>query len=478
MSRLPAGPRRVQPRQWDPLAVIPIIVGLFWLMLADGFGWWLWGLPPGLLMVVGGASLWLLPGDPRTPAVMALGAAVGVPAALLWIVFGSFFAGLLGLVGAAAVLLVAGRLGATRSDRPAEVPTPKLSTTLDLKVGIDEALLGYFVLGARLPSGNHAAQVCEQAVRFSEAVETLDYVRHPQRLHTAVAAPEEVTTESGRIYGRDYQSIRFETAFIADEQLPGAAIWNRLEANRQVTARVVRQGAAGRPWLVCIHGYRMGVPWLDMSLFSPSWLVDRLGVNLVQPVLPLHGPRRIGMRSGDHYLDGDPLDLFFAQAQALSDLRQTLAWIRHQDPEARIGVYGISLGGYNAALLSNYADDLDFVVAGIPVVDFTDALWRLLTPSHRRYFEAEGMDQAFYRSLLAPISPLHQPTRLAPDRRFLFAANCDRVVLPEHPLALAAHWETAVHWYQGSHLSVRRERVTRETVEQAMIAAGWPLPLL
>ena len=240
----------------------------------------------------------------------------------------------------------------------------------------------------------------------------------------------------------------------------------------------LRQGVAGRPWLVCIHGYRMGMPWLDMSLFSPAWLVDRLGVNLVQPVLPLHGPRRIGMRSGDHYLDGDPLDLFFAQAQALSDLRQTLAWIRHQDPEARIGVYGISLGGYNAALLSNYADDLDFVVAGIPVVDFTDALWRLLTPSHRRYFEAEGMDQAFYRSLLAPISPLHQPTRLAPDRRFLFAANCDRVVLPEHPLALAAHWEVPVHWYQGSHLSVRRERVTRETVEQAMIAAGWPLPLL
>ena len=32
-------------------------------------------------------------------------------------------------------------------------------------------------------------------------------------------------------------------------------------------------------------------------------------------------------------------------------------------------------------------------------------------------------------------------------------------------------------WYQGSHLSIRRESQTLATVEQAVVAAGWRLPL-
>lgn len=476
MSVQPQTVRLQQPRQWEPLALVPVLAGLHSLASADGLGWWIWGLLPGALMLAGGIGHWVLQGDPRVNSVTALGGILGIPAALLWMIFDGFFGGVLSALGAAGTVLVAGRLGVLRATRPAEVPEPETSLALDAKVGIDEALLGYFVLGARLPSGPQAAQVVEQAERMVAGIDALGYAEHPERLHVPVAAPDEVTTRDGRIYGTAYQTLRFDSAFLADEQLPGAAVWNRLDGNRRCAVRVVRHPQPGRPWLVCVHGYRMGVPWMDLSLFSPRWVTERLGVNFVQPVLPLHGPRRVGARSGDHYLDGDPLDLFYAQSQALSDLRQTLAWIRQQDPDARIGVYGISLGGYNAALLANYASDLDFVVAGIPVLDFSDALWRLLTPSHRQYFEGSGLTPERYRTLLAPVSPLARAPRVPEDRRFIFAANCDRVVLPEHPLALAAHWGVDVNWYQGSHLSVRRERVTRDTVIQAMVAAGWPLP--
>ena len=60
------------------------------------------------------------------------------------------------------------------------------------------------------------------------------------------------------------------------------------------------------------------------SLFAPHILHDRYGLNLVLPVLPLHGPRRIGRQSGDHFLDGDLLDLLHAETQALWDLRRTI----------------------------------------------------------------------------------------------------------------------------------------------------------
>src|SRR3546814_18119954 len=113
----------------------------------------------------------------------------------------------------------------------------------------------------------------------------------------------------------------------------------------------------------------MGAPWMDLNLFSPRWLHQKLGLNIIQPVLPLHGPRSTGWRSGDHYLDGDMTDLVYAESQALWDLRRTLAWLRANESGARVGVYGISLGGYNAALLSGSDKELVVVVARIPVVE-------------------------------------------------------------------------------------------------------------
>src|SRR3546814_21043756 len=84
----------------------------------------------------------------------------------------------------------------------------------------------------------------------------------------------------------------------------------------------------------------MDAPWMDLNLFSPRWLHQKLGLNIIQPVLPLHGPRSTGWRSGDHYLDGDMTDLVYAESQALWDLRRTLAWLRANEPGARVGENG------------------------------------------------------------------------------------------------------------------------------------------
>src|SRR3546814_18310431 len=134
-----------------------------------------------------------------------------------------------------------------------------------------------------------------------------------------------------------------------------------------------------------------------------DWSSDVCSSDL--PVLPLHGPRSTGWRSGDHYLDGDMTDLVYAESQALWDLRRTLAWLRANEPGARVGVYGISLGGYNAALLSGYDKELDFVVAGIPVVDLAQALWSFAPPGHRAYYPEHGLPEARYRNFLKPGHP-------------------------------------------------------------------------
>ena len=90
---------------------------------------------------------------------------------------------------------------------------------------------------------------------------------------------------------------------------------------------------------------------MDLAAFRAADLRDRFGVNVLLPVLPLHGPRRIGRLSGDGFFGADIVDMVHAEAQAMWDLRRWLGWIRAQGG-SRIGVYGLSLGGYNAALLA------------------------------------------------------------------------------------------------------------------------------
>ena len=136
-------------------------------------------------------------------------------------------------------------------------------------------------------------------------------------------------------------------------------------------------------------------------------------------------------------------------------------------------MFGISLGGYNAAMLAGYEPGLDFVVAGIPVIDLADALWSVAPPAHRAYYAEHGLDEARYRNILKPVSPLSRAPLVARERLFIVAATADRIVVPHHPLLLSRHWNVPVQWYQGSHLSVRREHEVRDTLNLAISRAGW-----
>ncbi len=461
------------PKQWEWLSLVPIIAGAYWLLAGDGAGWLIWAAIPGALLLSAGVALLLMPGEPRILGLMAGGGVLGLLAVpLAWIVAdagAAFYGALLSL----ASLLAAGRIGLQREALYSGAVAPEMSSGMDFKAGVDEALLGYFVCTATVPSGAQAERMSEDALQLDATIREQGWDTDPQGLHPAPAAPAETFVERARLWGVDYEVLRFASDFSLPAEFRGAERWHGHELNRSCHVRLLRHPGPPRPWLLCLHGYRMGVPWLDLSLFSPAWLHHGLGLNLIQPVLPLHGPRRTGLRSGDQFLDGDLLDLLYAEMQTLWDLRRTLAWLRAQEPDVRVGALGFSLGGYNAALLATYERDLDFVLAAIPVIDFAAALWRFLPPAHLRYFAARGVDEDHYRRVLSVVSPLARPPLQARDRRHIIAAAADRIVLPSHPLALSEHWQVPVHWYQGTHLSVRRERVPRTVLRQALVGAKW-----
>jgi hypothetical protein len=464
-----------KPKQWEPLAAIPIFAGLYWLLAATGGHWLFWGLVPGTLMLMAGAALLLMPGDLRITEYMAAGGFIGLIFVLPVLITGGLGAAFIGALTAAGAFLVAGHVALAREPASQGAPQPAKDLLVDAKAALDEVLLAYFVGAARIPDGDTIIRLGEDARRLEDLIRDRGWLDKPETLHPQPPTPERVYVQQARIYGLTYERVNFPSAFVPDPALPGAEIWSQHQNNNQSIGWLMRHPGPPRPWLLCIHGYRMGEAWMDFGLFPPRWLHERLGLNLFMPVLPLHGPRRIGLRSGDQFLDGNPLDLMYAEVQSLWDLRRALAWLRSQEDGARIGVLGYSLGGYNAALLAQYERDLDFVIAGIPPTDFAAALWRHTPPAHRDYMMQHGLSLDRYRTLLKPVSPVGRPPLVDRDRLYIFAGAADRVVLPDQSVALGNHWQVPIQWYQGAHLTFRNEEVVRAHIEAAMQRAGWPV---
>ena len=426
-------------------------------------------------MLMSGMALLLMPGDLRVTEYMAAGAFLAFVFLLPVLVVGGFTDALFGALAAAGAFLTSGHVALAREPASEGAPQPNKDFVVDAKAAVDEVLLAYFIGTARIPDGDQIIRLGEDAARLEALMQERGWLDDPSQMHAQPPVPERVYVQQARLYGQTYERVSWPSGFVADAALPGAEIWSQHPNNNQAIGWVLRHPGPPRPWLVCIHGYRMGEAWLDLLLFPPRWLHERLGLNLFMPILPLHGPRRIGLRSGDQYLDGNPLDLLYAQVQALWDLRRGLAWLRSQEDGARVGVLGYSLGGYNAALLAQYESNLDFVVAGIPPTDFAAALWRHTPPAHREYMMAHGLSLERYRTLLKPVSPVARPPLVDREHLYIFAGAADRVVLPDQAAALGRHWQVPIQWYQGAHLTFRGESVVRQHIEAAMQRAGWPI---
>jgi hypothetical protein len=218
----------------------------------------------------------------------------------------------------------------------------------------------------------------------------------------------------------------------------------------------------------------MGSPLMDLRAFRARRLSRQLGLNLLVPVLPLHGPRqRPGANGGEGFMTIDLIDAVHGFAQAAWDIRSAIRWIRFHEPTAHVGIYGLSLGGYTAALTASLEDDLACVIAGIPATDFVD-LYRRHSPLkvRRRALEhgALGPKATAVHRVVSPLVLEPKPDR---DRRFLFAGIGDRMSTSRQARRLWEHWgRPKMAWYAGGHVGFFWTGEVSRFVEEALAASG------
>jgi hypothetical protein len=334
----------------------------------------------------------------------------------------------------------------------ADVPTPRLSAALAAQVALDELMLGVVRNPRRYPKDDDFVRMTEELRHAHDLYRERGWLDDLSAYHREPPPLGSPRRRPGWAIGLPYERVSWPSGYEPYEEEPGRDRWLANHANRTAHAWVIRAGA-DRPWLVCVHGFGVGVPTADFFAFRAKRLSRELGVNLLFPVLPYHGPRRNGVVGGAELISQNLHGFVYGMAQGVWDIRRAISWIRSQGG-ARIGVYGMSLGAYAAALLASLEDGLELVIAGAPLSDFPDLLLHHSPPAVLRRAEQHGIAQDQLADMFRVVSPLAAPPKASPERLYLFGGLGDRMATPEQAHKLWVHWNRPmVHWYEGSHIA-------------------------
>ena len=189
----------------------------------------------------------------------------------------------------------------------------------------------------------------------------------------------------------------------------------RNRRNRRAHARYWRHDDGPRPTLVCVHGFFADAFWLN-TWFLALPLLYRLGCDVLLFTLPFHGPRQAPLSpfSGHGFFAGGLPRLNEAFAHAVHDLRVYMDYLQDVHASPRIGITGVSLGGYTSALMASVEPRLHVAIPNVPVVSLADLVmeWSPMGPLFQAMFLATGQSIKDARHLLAVASPLTYPALL------------------------------------------------------------------
>lgn len=357
-----------------------------------------------------------------------------------------------------------------RRASPDAPPRPGLSPYLFAHVAMDEAIMAAAMGPNRFPRSSDYTRVALELAEAHDHYAGRGWLDHPGSYHrNPPPLYDPLLIPSMTITGTRFEKLLFESEFEPHPGEPGGERWQGYVPNHIAHAWLLRHDDdRPRPWVVCLHGFGTGIPVADVVGFRAGHIHKALGYNVVMPVLPLHGPRKVTLLGGEAFISFDLLNGVIGMANAVWDVRRIISWVQAQDPVS-VGLYGVSLGGYAAALTAGFAKDLDFVMTGIPVTDLL-GLFRSHAPRHvLRRAEEYRIFSPESDAVMAVSRPTSYPALVPRERRYIFAGIGDRMALPEQAHTLWKHWERPrIEWYPGNHVGYMWSGDVRHFVDEVL----------
>jgi pimeloyl-ACP methyl ester carboxylesterase len=343
------------------------------------------------------------------------------------------------------------------------------------RTALATAVTGMMVPGSVMMSGRTErrrlrfyAEIAERADADADAV--------------FIPPPDEVPirTERGRgpeAGGGRVELVRFPSPYVPlNPDLRRSYL--RHERNATARAQHWRHDDGPRPTLCVIHGFGASPAWFNSMFFSLNEFFAE-GWDVLLFTIPFHGGRRgahAPFNGAELFTDG-LCRLNEAIMQAICDLRVLVSYLIRTGAR-RIGVTGLSLGGYCTAVMASVDARLDFAIPNATVASIP-ALLGSWFPSNigagvlRRI---KGIPDDLVRSSLLVTSPLTYRPVLPRDRLMVIAGLGDRLTPPAHSLELWEHWDRpALRWFPGSHLLHFQRSDYLDAMRELMTTPGGPL---
>lgn len=339
---------------------------------------------------------------------------------------------------------------------------------------MDKAVLAGFRVIRTRRSEDYMRNILADAHGAIAAYDEAGWLGHPRLAHADPSAPHDWTVTAEVAGKKHYRHLQFPSSYEPYARDPSSARWREFAENRTVHSWVL-QHEEPRPWVVNVHGAGMGTPRMDLQQFRAHHLHHDLGLNVIQPLLPLHGLRAPQDDSGD-YPSESVMHTLHGALQSVNDVRRVIAWVRAQQPGQPIGIQGISVGGFTTALVGSLEPDLACVILGVAPVD----LVMLLEAHHGTGSGYDLRVQNF--EALAQLSPMISPLKLSPavpwEARFMYAGIVDQLVdYSAHIAPMIVHWDyPEILVYDGGHVGVGLSRKVPRFIDKALTTAGLARP--
>lgn len=333
---------------------------------------------------------------------------------------------------------------------------------------IDTAVLAAFRLRRTRRSDEELRLINDKALTALQLYADAGWLSDPKQAHAPQTLPRDAHLENATFRGLAYEHLTFSSAYTPFPADPDADRWCSFVPNRTVHAWVLRHPEP-RPWLVSVHGATMGDPRFDIRVLRAGWMHQTLGLNVVMPVLPLHGPRQ---SPEGHFPSEDVLNNLHGVLQSVADVRRTIAWIRSLGADPRIGIHGISMGGFTTALVASLEPELACAILGVAPADLVLLLERHHGTGHGYDLRVRNFEVGAYLNPM--ISPLKLEPAIPRERRFIYAGVIDQLVdFSEHVAPMIAHWdypETLL--YDGGHVGMGLARRVPGFIARSLATSG------